>query len=303
MAERCAVGFDVGGTKIQAGLVDGEGRLLRSLRVETPVAEGPAGIFAAMRSLLDRLLAMAEGREVVGIGLGMPGLIDRARGISIQSPNTGWSNVPVLSQFADYGLPLAMENDVRCHAVGEQYFGAGRGVRSFVLLALGTGIGSGIVIDGKLFDGASGRAGEIGHIPLVPDGPPCGCGNRGCLEAMVGGKAVGRRAKEAGIAGDTRDLFARAEAGDERALAFIEEVARDLGLAIGVMASLFNPQRIIVGGGMAEAGDLLWAPMRRYAFARTMPGIRETYDLVPAALREEAGVVGAAALLLFASRD
>jgi glucokinase len=297
MGGRCAVGLDVGGTKIHAGLVDEEGRLLRSLRLPTPVAEGPAGVFAAMRSLIRRLLDLAEGREVVGIGLGMPGLIDRARGLSVQSPNTGWSNVPVLAEFTEFGLPVELENDVRCHAVGEWHFGAGRGLRDFVLITVGTGIGSGVVLGGQLFQGACGRPGEIGHITVDPQGPLCGCGKRGCLEAVAGGKALGRRAREAGIAADTRELFARAAAGEGRAVSLLDDVARDLGLGISIMVNLFNPQRVIVGGGMAAAGDLLFAPMRRYAVELTMPGLRDTFDIVPAALGEEAGVVGAAALV------
>ncbi|MFZ5815846.1 MAG: ROK family protein [Bacillota bacterium] len=296
MSERCAIGFDVGGTKINVGLVDQRGHVLHSRRIPTPVAEGPDGIFAAMRSLIDELLPLAEGREVVGIGLGMPGLIDRHRGISIHSPNTGWSNVDVLSRFTDYGLPLAMENDTRCHAVGELHFGAGRGLAHFVLLTLGTGVGSGIVMDGQLFQGGSGRPGEIGHVVVQPGGPPCGCGNRGCLEAVVGGKALGLRARALGVADDTRDLFARAAGGDERAAAMVDEVCRHLGFGVSVMANLFNPQRVIIGGGMAAAGDRLLEPIRRYAYELTMPGIRETYDIVRAALDEEAGIVGAAAL-------
>lgn len=297
MAERCAVGVDVGGTKIHAGLVDHQGRLLHSLRRETPVAEGPAGIFAAMRAMIRQLLDLAGGREMVGIGLGMPGLIDRARGLSIHSPNTGWTNVPILPEFADFGLPVAVDNDVRCHAVGELLFGAGRGLQHFVLITLGTGIGSGIVLDGQLFQGGSGRPGEIGHVTVAPGGPLCGCGKRGCLEAVAGGKAVGRRAREAGLAETARGLFDRAAAGDAQALALVDDVAWELGLGISIMANLFNPQRIIVGGGMAEAGELLFTPMRRHAEALTMPGIRQTYEIVPAALQAEAGVVGAAALL------
>jgi len=297
MAERCAIGLDVGGTKISAGLVDSHGRVLHTLRLPTPVDDGPAGIFRAMRALIDRLIARTDGRELVGIGLGMPGLIDRARGISVQSPNTGWRNVPILAEFADYGLPLELENDTRCHAVGELHFGAGRGVDHFVLLTLGTGIGSGVVLNGQLFQGGSGRPGEIGHVTVEPEGPLCGCGKRGCLEAVAGGKAVGRRAQALGIAADSRELFALAASGDERATALVDRVAWELGLGISYMINLFNPQRVIIGGGMAEAGEVLIAPVHRYARELTMPGIRETYEIVPAALHEEAGVVGAAALL------
>lgn len=293
---RVAVGLDMGGTKIHAGLVDSEGRVHAARKIATPVADGPNGIFEAMRTLICQLLAQAEGHEVVGIGLGIPGLQDRKRGLSINSPNLGWRNIPVLSQFAEFGLPLDMENDVRCHALGEQHFGAGRGVQNFVLLTFGTGIGSGIVLNGELFQGAFGMPGEIGHLRIVEDGPECGCGKRGCLEAMAGGKGIGRRARDAGLAPDARALFHLAAAGEQRALALLEQVCRELGWGVATMANLFNPERIIIGGGIAEVGELLFAPLRRYAEAEAVPGIRGTFQLVPAALHEEAGTVGAAAL-------
>lgn len=294
--ERCAIGFDVGGTKINAGLVDSQGNLLHHRRLPTPVREGPDGIFAAMRALIDQLLPLADGREVVGIGLGMPGLIDRKRGLSVHSPNTGWSNVSVFDPFRSYGLPLDMENDTRCHAVGEAVFGAGKGFDHFVLLTLGTGIGSGVYLDGNLFQGSRGMPGEIGHLTLEPNGPLCGCGKHGCLEAIAGGKAIGRRVREAGVAQDARDLVQKAEAGDAAAVAFLDRVAWELGWGISCMANLFNPERVIIGGGMAAAGETLFGPMRRYAQQATMPGIRDTYEIVRAALDEEAGIVGAAAL-------
>lgn len=293
---RFAIGLDMGGTKIHAGLVDSEGRLHHATKIPTPVADGPSGIFEAMRGLIRQLLAQAEGHEVVGIGLGIPGLQDSKRGLSINSANLAWRNVEVFPQFTEFGLPLAMENDVRCHAVGEQHFGAGRGVSNFILLTFGTGIGSGIIIDGRLFQGSRGVPGEIGHITIAPDGPECGCGKRGCLEAMAGGKGIGRRARDAGLAPDARGLFALAAAGNPQALALLDQITRELGWGVATMATLFNPERIIIGGGIAEVGDLLFTPLRRYAEAETVPGIRGTYEVVPAALHEEAGTVGAAAL-------
>lgn len=295
--DRCAIGIDLGGTNLFGGLVDGQGRILASRKRPTPVQDGPAGVFAAMKEMIRDLLAAAGDRPVLGIGLGIPGLLDREAGMSLFSPNLGWENVPVRAQFDEFGLPVVMDNDVRCHAAGELHFGAGRGLKDFILLTLGTGIGSGIVLGGQLYRGPAGMAGEIGHIPLEPGGPLCGCGKRGCFEALASGKAIGRRAQEAGIASTARDLFALAAQGDPRALALVDRVAYDLGRGIATYANLMNPQRVIVGGGVALAGELLFAPLRRYAEAETMPGIRGTYDIVPAALGDEAGAVGAAALV------
>lgn len=295
--QRCAVGIDVGGTNIFAGLVDGTGRLLTTLKRPTPVAEGPAGIFGAMRAIVRELSGRVEGRELVGIGLGMPGLIDRKRGLSVFSPNTGFQNVPIFPEFAEFGLPVDVDNDVRAHANGELKFGAGKGCRNFILITLGTGIGSGIVLDGQLYYGPGSTAGEIGHITLEPGGPLCGCGKRGCFEAIASGRNIGRRAKEAGIAATSRELFEKAAAGDAAALALVDKVAYDLGRGISIYAHLMNPERVIVGGGVAQAGDLLFGPMRRYAEQESMPGVRGTYEIVPAVFGDEAGIVGAAALI------
>lgn len=297
LANRCAVGLDVGGTNIFGGLVDGNGHLIATSKRPTPVALGPKGIFDAMRAMIRELMAKRGEREVVGIGLGMPGLLDREKGVSVFSPNTGFRNVPVLSEFTEFGLPLDMDNDVRCHAVGELHFGAGKGFDNFILLTLGTGIGSGIVMNGELYRGPSGVAGEIGHITLEPGGHQCGCGKKGCFEAIASGRNIGRRAQEAGIAGSARELFQKAAAGDQKAVELVDRVAYDLGRGIAIYAQLLNPKRIIVGGGVAMAGELLFAPMRKYAEMETMPGVLGTYDIVPAALGDEAGAVGAAALI------
>jgi glucokinase len=292
------VGIDVGGTNIFGGLVDGTGRQLLAFKQPTPVAQGPAGIFAVMRAMIREALTGAGGRHVTGIGLGIPGLIDPERHTSVFSPNTGWRNVPVLPAFQDFGLPVEMDNDVRCHTVGELAFGAGKGCRDFILITLGTGIGSGIVLDGRLYRGSGGLAGEIGHMTLEPEGPLCGCGKRGCFEAVASGKNIGRRAQEAGIAATARELFAKAAAGDGAALALVDRVAYDLGRGISIYAQIMNPQRVIVGGGVAMAGDLLFEPMRRHARAESMPLVRDAFSIVPAALGDEAGIVGAAALML-----
>jgi glucokinase len=297
-AERCAVGIDLGGTNIFGGLVDSSGRLLTTLKRPTPVALGKAAIFDAMRAMIAQLRGRAGDREVVGVGLGMPGLLDRERGTSVQSPNMPWERgTPLLSEFTHLGLPVEMDNDVRCHANGELHFGQGKGKRNFILVTLGTGIGSGIVLNGELYRGPANLAGEIGHMTIEPGGALCGCGKRGCFEATASGKNIGRRAAEAGIAGTARELFAKAAAGDARALELVGQVAHDLGRGLSFYINLMNPERVVVGGGVAMAGDLLFAPMRRYAEQETMPGIRGTYDIVPARFGDEAGIIGAAALV------
>jgi glucokinase len=302
---RVAIGIDLGGTKILGGIVDSEGRILAERRRPTPAQEGPEAVLMAVRAVVDELLAVTKKApdgdplEVIGLGLGIPGPVDAERGISRFSPNLpGFSNTPILPAFADLGLPLAMQNDVRCHAWGERCFGAGRSIDDLLLVTIGTGIGSGIILGGKLYTGGSGMAGEIGHIQLVTDGPLCGCGNRGCLEAIASGPAIGRRAQAAGLGASARALFDRAHAGDPEAGALLEEIAADLGRGLATAVNILNPGRLLLGGGVVAVGELLLGPVRRHYEAALMPVVRGYCPLLPAHLVEEAGVVGAAALHL-----
>lgn len=293
----CAIGVDLGGTKLLGALVAPDGQLLAGVRHTTPAVGGPAAVFRAIRAAIEELLQQAGGRPLAGIGLGIPGLLDRERGVALLSSNLGWRGVPVLPEFAGYGLPVAVDNDVRCHTLGELYFGAGRGCTDFALLTLGTGIGSGLVLGGRLYRGAGGMAGEIGHVTVEPGGPLCSCGKRGCLEALASGRSITRRALEVGVAGSALELFDRAAAGEPQALALVDAVARDLGRGISLYANLLDLQRMIIGGGVATTGEILLAPLRRYVEEETMPGLRGRCAIVAAALGEAAGAVGAASLL------
>lgn len=295
--ERCAIGIDLGGTKINGGLVTQTGSIRTTVRRPTPVQEGASGVLQAMKNMVAELLNQAGDLQVMGIGLGVPGVLDRRAGTVILSPNLAWHNVPVTEAFREFGLPVDMDNDVRCHTLGELHFGAARGFRDFLLITLGTGIGAGIVVNGQLYRGGSGMAGEIGHIPLRPGGPLCGCGKRGCFEALASGKSIGRRAQEAGIADSARSLFEKAASGNQAAKDLVEQVVYDLALGISTYINLMNPKRVIVGGGVSMAGDLLFEPLRRFVEQEVMPGIRGTYDIVPAKFGTEAGVVGAASLI------
>lgn len=295
--ERCAIGIDLGGTKINGGLVTQTGSIRTTVRRPTPVQEGASGVLQAMKNMVAELLNQAGDLQVMGIGLGVPGVLDRRAGTVILSPNLAWHNVPVTEAFREFGLPVDMDNDVRCHTLGELHFGAARGFGDFLLITLGTGIGAGIVVNGQLYRGGSGMAGEIGHIPLRPGGPLCGCGKRGCFEALASGKSIGRRAQEAGIADSARSLFEKAASGNQAAKDLVEQVVYDLALGISTYINLMNPKRVIVGGGVSMAGDLLFERLRRFVEQEVMPGIRGTYDIVPAKFGTEAGVVGAASLI------
>lgn len=310
-----AIGVDLGGTKTYAALVDETGRALAAARTPTPVQEGPGAVFRVMFGLIRELLARADG-PVLGIGLGITGLMDRDAGLSIISPNfRDWRNVQVLEPFRrEFGLPVTMDNDVRVGALGELHFGAGRRYRNFFFTALGTGIGSGIVLERRLYRGPYGTAGEFGHVPVRPESAvPCSCQATGCLESLVSGPAIRRRILEA-LASDrgggssalrelapgeigARALAEAARRGDALALQLWDEIGTDLGLGIAAYYNLMGPEAVIVGGGVSLAGDLLLEPARRTVRERLMPGIREHLEIVAAELGDEAGAVGAAALV------
>ena len=311
------LGVDLGGSHISAALVDQAGRILQRRKAPTAVEAGPDGIIAGIVELLREVISVSgvTRRELAGIGLGIPGLIDSSRGLSIFSPNLFWHNVQVVRPIErEFNLPTFMDNDVRCATLAEAWYGAGRGVANLICLTIGTGIGSGLMVDGQLVRGATESAGEIGHMTIEKDGPRCNCGNHGCLEALAAGPAIARRAREAIEKGvetvmlamvggqpdrlDAAVVTQAARQGDPVAWEIIELAALYLGIGIANYINLVNPELVIIGGGVAQAGELLLAPMRRVVGQRAMKVQAATARVVPARLGEDAGVIGAAALVL-----
>lgn len=304
-----AIGVDVGGTRAAAMRVDGSGRILA--RDERPAhASDPAASIAAIGDAID-----AVGIEgAVGIGVGVAGLIASAEGVVRFSPNAAWREFPVGPSIgARFGLPWAVDNDATTAAYGEARFGAGSGASNLLFVIVGTGIGGGIVIDGAPYRGAHGFAGEIGHVIVEPGGPRCGCGNRGCLETVASGTAIGRMAQEAaeedptstlGREGrdslDARRVVELARGGDAGSLAILAEAGRRLGEGIAGLVNVLDPDLVVVGGGAAAgAGDLLLAPARAACRAAIeAPDHRPEVPILSAALGNDAGAIGAAALFL-----
>lgn len=308
-----ALGLDVGGTNMYGILVDQTGRIVADLERPTPSGQGAEAILSAMKGVIRSLLDRAPA-PVLGIGMGIPGVCDAEAGISRRSVNLGWENQPVAAPIrAEFGLPVVMDNDVRAGAYGELCLGAGRAFRHFLFAALGTGVGSGIVLDGQIYRGPFGSAGEFGHIPVRREAGLCKCGNEGCLELLCSGPAVRRRALEALQAGeeaersllrqipadqlDARSLAEAARQGDRLALQVWEEVGTDLGWGILAYANLMGPEAVIIGGGVSLAGDLLLEPARRVLEHRLVPGVRGRLQVVAAELGDEAGALGAAAMV------
>jgi glucokinase len=252
-------------------------------------------VAAAARDLAAR--AGLEPSEVGGAGLAVPGCVDAGRGVLRLAPNLpAWRDVPVGAIVADtLGVPVAVEHDVRMAALGEARRGAGRGVASFVCVTVGTGVGAAIVLEGRLYRGATDGAGEIGHLAAAADGAPCGCGRHGCLETIASGRAIAARAREAGAAvASAAEVFAAAAAGDPACARVVREAVTALAGGLAILVNVLNPGVIAIGGGVAAAGAALLDPLREAVRRSAWAPGAEAVRIVPAALGPRAGAIGAA---------
>jgi glucokinase len=292
-----AVGIDLGGTAIKAGAVSAEGEVLD--RRSAPVDAGAGPVV-----LLDRMAAIARELGASGaIGLGSPGLLDRARGAVIEAPNLHFlEGISLRDELARrLGLApdaVALENDANVAALAEHWLGAGRGESHLCLVTLGTGVGGGLVLAGELYSGPGGMAGEIGHVVVDPNGRSCGCGARGCLETLASASAARRRALERGLPGDLAELAAaaRRSAGPERTL--LLEVGADLGRGLASVLTLLDVRLFVIGGGFGAAVDVLEPGIREGLAERSYGARVAEVRIVPAALGADAGWIGAARLAL-----
>lgn len=297
--DKLALGIDIGGTNVRVGAVDAAGRILARGKAPTRPEEGPPAVVGRVAGMVRDVLASPQvagvAQAVVGVGLATPGPVDAGRGVVVTTPNMpGWRDVPIADLLAaEVGLPVRHLRDANAALLGEAWLGAARGHRDVILLTLGTGVGGAALVGGRLLLGRDGFAGEFGHLTIDPDGPPCGCGNRGCLEALVSGSAIRRRT---GL--DARALFATAGQGDPDALAAVTQVAVFLGIGLACLANAFNPSAIVLGGGMMDGWDLLGERTIEEMRRRTFHAVTAGLEVIPARLGDEAGVLGAARLVL-----
>lgn len=325
--ERFVIGVDIGGTKVAAALVRGRlpGTGARTPdEVETPelvdrftTLHDFTSQESALRGIEDGIADLVHGsRRVEGIGVGVASMVDFAAGRIVESVNLPLADVPLLDLLQErFGVPVVVDNDANAAAIGEWVYGAGAGTRDMIMLTLGTGVGGGIISGGRPLRGASGAAAEIGHIIIDVNGPKCpaNCPNHGCLEAYVAGPAMGAAARAAaehepdsalglalaeGRTVDSRLLTRLAHEGDAGAIAVLERVGEYLGAGLVTLSNIFDPELVVIGGGAAAAGELLFAPARRVLVARALPPARDRVRIVPAALGPDAGFIGAAALAL-----
>ncbi|AYY13663.1 ROK family glucokinase [Actinobacteria bacterium YIM 96077] len=311
-----SIGVDVGGTKIAAGVVDQKGDIVARTRRDTP-SQDVSGIVGA---IIDVTRELAAEHEIGVVGVGSAGFVDAGRSRVMFAPNLAWRDLDLRDRVEDAtGLPVVVENDANSAAWGEFRFGAASDVEDMVLLTIGTGVGGAVVKDGALYRGANGIAGELGHLRMVPDGQLCGCGLRGCLEAYASGTALVRNAQSAATsaavtfsgsaerllemaAGDPGNITgpmvtAAANDGDELARELIADLGRWLGEAMGSLIAVFDPATFVLGGGVAEAGDMLLEPTNEAMRRSVTGGAHRPHATVRfATLGNDAGIVGAADL-------
>jgi glucokinase len=300
------VGVDLGGTLIRAAVATGPATHGTPVRHPTPADKGPEAVLDAIAAAVREA---CDGATPAGVAIGIPGPLDPVRGIVYAAPNLpGWDGLAVRDLLEQrLGCPVAVHNDANLACYAEWIAGAGQGTRCFVFMTVSTGVGGGLIIDGDLYAGSAGTAGELGHTPFSPDGPPCGLGHRGCLEGTASGTAIAHRAHEALRRGeptslaqltepiDARAVELAALAGDPLGKRLFDEAGRALGRAIGGLINVLSPEAVAVGGGLSQAGDLLFVPLRaaipELAFAVPLAHCK----ILPAALGTDAGLVGAVA--------
>ncbi|HEX5417215.1 MAG TPA: ROK family protein [Chloroflexota bacterium] len=291
------VGLDFGGTKLAAGVADETGRLLARARCPTDPAAGPDGAVAALVGMVAGFGETARGPKAIGISFGGPVSPSRSHAL-LSHHGPGWEDFPLVERVAAiWGLPVEMDNDANACALGEARFGAGRGQRNVLYITVSTGIGGGVVIDGGLYRGSRGLSGEIGHTIVQPGGPLCACGKRGCLEATSAGPSIARAYAEAtGAAVDAAEVFLRAGSGDAAARRVLDEAIRYLGIGLANAINLFDPDLVIVGGGVSQAGEALFDPLREVVAEFNAPSPAGAVPIVAAALGDASGILGAVAL-------
>ncbi|MGU7771682.1 ROK family protein [Burkholderia sp. MR1-5-21] len=306
-----AVGLDLGGTQVRAALVDCNGNVIERAAQNTDVLGGPIAILRQFRQLIDTVRGEVAIRDLAGIGIGAPGPLDTVEGVVLGIPTLpGWEQLrlhDVMSQ--EYGLPVVVENDAKAAAVGEWKFGAGKGCTDLVYVTVSTGIGGGVIADGRLLQGRRGMAAHVGHFAILPGGPQCSCGANGCFEALASGTALGRAARQAALdhpesalgvlaksrAVTSRDAVDAARKGDAVAVELLEQEAHWLGVGLTGLIHIFSPERVVLGGGVSLAFDLIKDGIDKVIQSTAMEPFRDVV-VAAAALGDNAGLVGAATL-------
>ena len=287
------IGVDVGGTKTLAAVVDREGEIEQQVVHPSDVSSQDA-LLAGLDAIVEEL---HEGREIAAIGFGIPSRVDQRSGRAVASVNIPLADVDFRDRMRErHNLPVGIDNDANAATIGEWRAGAAKEARQVVMLTLGTGVGGGVILDGKPFRGATGVGAELGHIVIGIDGPPCGCGGHGHLESYASGRAADAAARGLyGERSDGHELVEKAKDGDAQAVEAVAEIGRHLGAGIASLVNIFEPEVVVVGGGFgSSSGELLLGPAREVVAVEGLEPLRDTVRIVPAQLGFQAGVIGAA---------
>ncbi|MCG7408829.1 ROK family glucokinase [Paenibacillus sp. ACRRX] len=315
MSEQIYVGVDLGGTAIKVGIVDAAGNLVQTYEGPTEVPKGPETVIDNIEKYVRHIVEESpyDWSQVAGVGTGVAGFTNVKEGVIVLAPNVGFKDVPIRSILEErLGKPIKIDNDANVAALGEAWSGAGKGIDHCVCYTLGTGVGGGIIIGGRIVQGFSGLAGELGHMAVIPDleAIQCGCGKMGCLETVSSATGIIRMANDAVERGDrtslsllesgitAKDVIDAAKSGDEVAIRIVSRAAFYLGKSMAAVAVSLNPERFIIGGGVSKAGEFLFEQIRETFLKLTPEPVTRGVSIVAAELGNDAGMIGAAGLFL-----
>ncbi len=304
-----SIGVDLGGTKIYTGIVDKLGKIISKVKISTQAEKGPSFIIEQIIKSIKQVIKKSKINrlQILGIGIGAPGPLNTEKGIVHHAPNlSGWKEVPLKERVhSKIGLPVYIDNDANLAALGESWIGAGKGVKNLICITLGTGVGGGLILDGKIFHGWQDVAGEIGHITVEPSGAKCNCGNYGCLEAYSSSTGIVNRIREAIKRKEktllkepitSKKVYEFSLKGDKLSQRIMKEAGIYLGIALSIVANLLNLEMAIIGGNVAFAGDMIFEPARQEIKKRTIYPANKI-KVVPVKLGTEAGIIGSAYLV------
>ena len=310
MEKKYVIGVDLGGTKIYTALVDLNGNIIKEKVVETLASEGDEAVLGRIKNTIDYVIEGTDVNLIKAIGIGSPGPLDSKKGIIIETPNLPFKNFELVKNIKEkYNLPTYLDNDANAATLGEFMFGAGKGSENMIYMTVSTGIGGGAILNGKIYRGSTGNALEVGHTTIVRDGVRCGCGNRGCAEAMASGTAIGKRAKEAVATNvetslknyenvTSKEVFIEAAKGDRVANEILRSCLSYLGIAVANVISSFDPEKVVIGGGVINGGDIVLDSIKEEVSRRCMKTYVDFCSIEKAKLGGQAGVLGAAALAI-----
>jgi glucokinase len=306
------IGIDLGGTKISGAVSTFDGKIIYKKSIDTLSSQGPEIVTGRILGHIKHLIeyVKADKDEISGIGIASPGPLNIEEGIIVETPNLPFRNYPLIKTVErETGIKAYLENDANAAALGELWFGAGRGSKNFIYMTVSTGIGGGIVINGDIYHGHTGNAGEFGHMTVEPHGPRCNCGNYGCLEVMSSGTAIARIANERLKAGEnsmlrdcekvtSKEVFEYASKGDKLSCEIVDYTMNYLGIGTANLVNAFDPELIIIGGGVSKAGDALFSRVKNVVSKRCFEIMAKSVKIIPPGLSTDAGLVGALAVIM-----